>query len=140
MPVPKTPLLTVDCVVFDARNRVLFIRRKNPPFAGSYALPGGFVDIGETVEDACRRELAEETGVKVKTIRLINVYSAPDRDPRGHTCSVAFWARVNAPNAKAGDDAASLEWVRGWRSADLAFDHKWIVMDAFRAMRSTEKG
>ena len=140
MPVPKTPLLTVDCVVFDARNRVLFIRRKNPPFAGSYALPGGFVDIGETVEDACRRELAEETGVKVKTIRLINVYSAPDRDPRGHTCSVAFWARVNAPNSKAGDDAASLEWVRGWRSADLAFDHKRIVMDAFRTMRSTEKG
>ena len=140
MPVPKTPLLTVDCVVFDARNRVLFIRRKNPPFAGSYALPGGFVDIGETVEDACRRELAEETGVKVKTIRLINVYSAPDRDPRGHTCSVAFWARVNTPDAKAGDDAASLEWVSGWRSADLAFDHKRIVMDAFRTMRSTEKG
>ena len=139
MPLPKTPLLTVDCVVFDPENRVLFIRRKNPPFAGSYALPGGFVDIGETVEAACRRDLAEETGVKVKTLKLINVYSAPDRDPRGHTCSVAFWARVDKPDARAGDDAAALEWVSGWRGADLAFDHKRIVMDAFRAMRSTKK-
>jgi 8-oxo-dGTP diphosphatase len=139
MPVPKTPLLTVDCVVFDAEDRVLFIRRKNPPYAGSYALPGGFVDVGETVEAACRRELAEETGVKVKTLKLTGVYSDPDRDPRGHTCSVAFWARVSKPDAKAGDDAASVEWVSRWRSADLAFDHKRIVTDAVKLMRSAEK-
>jgi len=62
MPTPKTPLLAADCVVFDARGRVLLIRRGNPPFKGKYALPGGFVEIGETVEDACRRELMEETG------------------------------------------------------------------------------
>ena len=90
MPKPKTPLLTVDCVVFDAMGRVLMIRRKNPPFQGALALPGGFVDVGETVEAAAKRELEEETGVKAGKITLVGVYSKPDRDPRGHTCTVAF--------------------------------------------------
>ena len=61
---PKTPALVADCVVVDAKNRVLLVRRKYPPFKGQFALPGGFVEIGETVENACRRELLEETGVK----------------------------------------------------------------------------
>jgi 8-oxo-dGTP diphosphatase len=62
MPFPKTPALTTDCVVIDARHRLLLIRRGHPPFKGRYALPGGFVEVGETVADACRRELMEETG------------------------------------------------------------------------------
>ena len=132
MPKPKTPLLTVDCVVFDAIGRVLMIRRKNPPFQGDLALPGGFVDIGETVEEACRRELVEETGVKVSRIKLVGVYSDPDRDPRGHTCSAAFATRVGSAKAIAGDDAASIEWVANWRRASLAFDHRRIVADAWR--------
>ncbi|MFA5949347.1 MAG: NUDIX hydrolase [Hyphomicrobium sp.] len=132
MPPPKTPLLTVDCVVFDAQGRVLLIRRKNEPFAGALALPGGFVDIGETVEDACRRELFEETGVRVRSVRLSGVYSAPDRDPRGHTCSIAFVARVTSGKALAGSDAAAVEWVKGWRRAALAFDHRRIIADAHR--------
>lgn len=85
---PVTPLLTVDCVAFDSRGRVLLIRRGKPPFAGRLALPGGFVDVGETVEDACRREIEEEAGVNVRDLALVGVYSAPDRDPRGHTASV----------------------------------------------------
>ena len=97
---PKTPALTTDCVVFDAKRRVLLVRRGHPPFKGKYALPGGFVDIGETVEDACRRELMEETGVKVGRLELIGVYSDPGRDPRGHTCSVAFLARVARADAE----------------------------------------
>jgi 8-oxo-dGTP diphosphatase len=137
MPTPQTPLLTVDCVLIDAADRVLLIRRKNPPFAGAYALPGGFVDIGETVEDACRRELAEETGVKVRTIKLVGVYSAPTRDPRSHTCSVAFWGRAGRAHAVAGDDAAAVEWVAKWRSVELAFDHKQIISDAFKLMRQS---
>jgi 8-oxo-dGTP diphosphatase len=137
MPRPKTPALTADCVVVDARNRVLLVRRKHPPFKGQYALPGGFVDIGETVEDACRRELMEETGVKVGKVQLLGVYSDPGRDPRGHICTVAFLARVRSSRAKAGDDAAAAEWVENWSKIDLAFDHAKILTDADRALRKT---
>ena len=78
---------------------------------------------GETVEDACRRELLEETGVKVKRLELVGVYSDPRRDPRGHTCSVVYLARVGRATARAGDDAAAAEWVEDWAKVDLAFDH-----------------
>jgi 8-oxo-dGTP diphosphatase len=134
MPFPKTPALTVDCVVVDARKRVLLVRRRNPPFKGRYALPGGFVDVGETVEDGCRRELLEETGVQAKALRLLGVYSDPKRDPRGHTCSVAFLTRVGAAKATAGDDAAAAEWVADWSRLDLAFDHARILADAWAAL------
>ena len=131
---PVTPLLTVDCVVFDARDRVLLIRRGNPPFQGHYALPGGFVDVGETVEDACRRELMEETGVKAGKLTLIGVYSDPKRDPRGHSVAAAFLTRVRTATATAGDDAAAVEWVDNWKKLDLAFDHKLILRDASRLL------
>jgi 8-oxo-dGTP diphosphatase len=135
MPLPKTPALTADCVVIDARNRVLLVRRKNPPFKGKYALPGGFVDIGETVEDGCRRELREETGLKAGKLQLIGVYSDPKRDPRGHTCSIAFLLRVNRAKATAGDDAEAAEWVSDWSALDLAFDHAKILADVRRMLR-----
>ena len=134
MPLPKTPALTTDCVVIDAQGRVLLIRRKNPPFQDMYALPGGFVDVGETVKDACRRELKEETGIDVDALSLIGVYSDPERDPRGHTCSVAFLARIDHAEAKAGDDAAATEWVTDWKSRALAFDHEQILADAERSL------
>jgi 8-oxo-dGTP diphosphatase len=137
MAFPKTPALTTDCVVFDAKGRALLIRRGNPPFKGKYALPGGFVDVGETVEDACRRELMEETGVKAGRLELIGVYSDPKRDPRGHTCSVAFLTRV--ARAKAGDDAAAAEWVAEWSKVELAFDHANILRDAQRALRRNSR-
>ena len=130
MPAPKTPLLATDCVVFDGRGRVLLIRRGHPPFEGQYALPGGFVDIGETVEAACRRELKEETGVDVRDLKLVGVYSDPKRDPRGHTCSVAYLTNVDSAEPVAGDDAAAAEWVADWRSETLAFDHADILADA----------
>ena len=135
MAFPKTPALTVDCVVIDAEGRLLLIRRGNPPHKGKYALPGGFVDVGETVEDACRRELLEETGVKAGRLQLIGVYSDPSRDPRGHTCSVAFLTRIARAVPKAGDDAAAAEWVKGWSKLDLAFDHARIVGEARRLLR-----
>lgn len=136
MPFPKTPVLTTDCVVVDAKGRVLLIRRGHAPFKGKYALPGGFVDVGETVEDACRRELLEETGVKVKRLELLGVYSDPKRDPRGHTCSVAYLARVARATPRAGDDAAAAEWVEDWAKADVAFDHALILRDARRLLRA----
>lgn len=132
MPKPVTPLLTVDCVVLDAEGRVLLIRRGRPPFEGAYAFPGGFVDVGETVENAARRELMEETGVKAGKLTLVGVYSAPSRDPRGHTASVAFLTRVRSGKAKAGDDAAAVEWVKPGPRLAMAFDHRAILRDALR--------
>jgi len=139
MPKPKTPLLTVDCVAFDRRGRVLLIRRANPPFAGQYALPGGFVDIGETVETACRRELEEETGVKARELTLVGTYSDPTRDPRGHTVSIAFATVLSRVRPKAGTDAAKAGWVANWRREKLAFDHDAILRDAYRVLRRKRK-
>jgi len=134
MSLPKTPALTTDCVVFDDEVRVLLVRRAHPPFKGFYALPGGFVEVGETVEEACRRELIEETGVKVGRLRLIGVYSDPKRDPRGHSCSVAFMAKVARARAKAGDDAEAAQWVPKWSRLKLAFDHAKILSAAERVL------
>jgi 8-oxo-dGTP diphosphatase len=136
VPPPKTPLLTVDCVVLNPRGEVLLIQRKNEPFKGHFALPGGFVDIGETVEDACRRELLEETGVKAGRLKLVGVYSDPNRDPRGHTASVVFLTRVRSTKLEAGDDAASAQWVANWRRLPLAFDHAKILADVTRMSKS----
>ena len=136
MPFPATPALTTDAVVFDAKGRVLLIRRKHPPFQGAYALPGGFVEVGETVEAACRREIREETGIEAGTLILVGVYSDPDRDPRGHTCSVAFLTRIAGGQPTAGDDAAAAEWVADWHSLTLAFDHAQILRDATRIAAS----
>jgi len=130
---PKTPLLTTDCVVFDGEGRILLIRRKNEPFRGAFALPGGFVEIGETVEAACRREVLEETGITIGALHLVGVYSDPGRDPRGHTVSVAYMARVPpATRPQAGSDAEDAQWLGDWRNLDLAFDHAHIIADAER--------
>jgi 8-oxo-dGTP diphosphatase len=130
MPVPKTPLLAVDCVVFDPSRRVLLVRRKNAPFKDELALPGGFVEIGETVEDACRREVREETGISLGPVSLIGVYSDPHRDPRGHTCSVAFASQTAITTLLAGDDAEDAGWFANYNDLVLAFDHRKILQDA----------
>lgn len=129
---PKTPLLTADCVVFDRAGRLLLVKRKNPPFKGKYALPGGFVEIGETIEAAALRELQEETGIEGKIVTLIGVYSDPKRDPRGHTVSSAFLVRPKTTRVVGGDDAASAAFVEAWQDLKLAFDHNRIVADALK--------
>jgi 8-oxo-dGTP diphosphatase len=129
------PKLTVDAVVFDREGRLLLIKRKGPPFKGHYALPGGFVELGETVESAAHRELKEETGVTAKSQRLVGIYSQPGRDPRGHVISVAFLMSVRASIPKAADDAAAAAFVEDWRSKKLAFDHGKIVADAVKLLR-----
>ncbi|MEZ5899974.1 MAG: NUDIX hydrolase [Hyphomicrobiaceae bacterium] len=136
MAVPKTPLLAVDCVVRDAHGRILLITRAKPPYRGQFALPGGFVNREESVEDACRREVLEETGLQLKRIRLVGVYSQPGRDPRGPTCSVAYFASVRSGRVKGGDDAREAAWVANWREVDLAFDHHKIITDALRLARN----
>jgi 8-oxo-dGTP diphosphatase len=131
MAAPQTPLLTTDCVIFNKDDAVLLIRRKHHPFAGFYALPGGFVDVGETVDSACIREVREETGLDVSDLILVGVYSRPGRDPRGHTASIAYMTRLTEPvMPKAGSDAAAVEWIAHWREVSLAFDHAEIVGDA----------
>jgi 8-oxo-dGTP diphosphatase len=132
---PQTPLLTADCVIVDPLRGVLMVRRKNPPFKGHLALPGGFVEIGETVEEAARRELAEETGIEATKLRLVGVYSKPDRDPRGHVCSVAFLAEAKNKDAKAGDDADAVAWVKDLDGVEIAFDHRKIIADALNLIR-----
>jgi 8-oxo-dGTP diphosphatase len=136
MALPKTPALTTDCVIFDPEGRVLLIRRAREPYVGDFALPGGFVEIGETVEEACRREAKEETGIEVGPLRLVGVYSDPHRDPRGHTVSVAFATVLpRAVQPKEGSDAASAEWVKDWRKLAIAFDHAAILEDAERLVK-----
>jgi 8-oxo-dGTP diphosphatase len=128
----KRPSLAVDCVVFDPGGRLLLIRRKHPPFLGQYALPGGYVEYGETTEHAAARELAEETGLIAASLSLIGVYSDPRRDPRGHMVSIAYRIAVADYDPHAGDDAADAAFVADWKDVDLAFDHRNIVDDAVR--------
>ncbi|MGE0739731.1 MAG: NUDIX domain-containing protein [Hyphomonadaceae bacterium] len=130
------PPLTVDCVVFDGAGRLLLIRRGREPFKGRYALPGGFVDLGETVETAALRELREETGVVGQIERLIGVYSDPKRDPRGPTVSVAFLVKPITDLVTSGDDAEDAAFIENWRGTPLAFDHEIIVRDALQSAAS----
>jgi 8-oxo-dGTP diphosphatase len=125
-----SPRLTVDCVIAGEAGEIVLIRRNHAPFKDSYALPGGFVEAGETVEEACRREIKEETNLELYDLWLVGVYSDPGRDPRGHVVSVAFTAQADLAQLRAGDDAALAEVIGNWRDHPLAFDHRRIIEDA----------
>jgi len=134
--------LTVDVVALsmdgEEPRTVLLIKRKNPPFQDHWALPGGFVDPGESPETAARRELQEETRLKVKDIRQIGTYGEPDRDPRGQTVSVAFVAPVTGePKVAAADDASDVGWFDLANLPPLAFDHDRIIADGLKAQTET---
>jgi len=121
------PFVTVDAII-EINGGVVIIKRSNPPFG--YALPGGFVDYGESLEDAAVREAKEETGLDLLELRQFHTYSDPKRDPRFHTIGTVFLAKANG-DPQAGDDAASLEVVKleKIQSLDFAFDHKKILQD-----------
>jgi len=121
---PRCPLLTVDAVILDPGRGVLLIRRGHPPFEGCWAMPGGFVEIGESCEAACCREVEEETGLEVEVIRLLDVLSEPGRDPRGHVVSVVYLCRVLGGRLDAGDDAADARWFSDLGGVPMAFDHE----------------
>ncbi len=125
---PETPKIMVD-VVIPSEGRVVLIRRGSEPFEGQWALPGGFVEVGETVEEAAVREAAEETGLAVELARLVGVYSDPERDPRGHNVSVAFLARVLSGELAAATDAAEVSLLDP-KDVELAFDHARVIADA----------
>ncbi len=124
----RTPLLAADAVIL-FRSGIVLIRRDNPPYQGSFALPGGFVEIGETVENAAAREAQEETGLVIDLLGLIGIYSDPGRDPRGHVVSAAYLSR-GMGELHSGSDARSAEVVPLNNLPKLAFDHDKIVRDA----------
>ena len=126
---PETPKIMVDVVVPSEEGRILLIRRGSDPYEGYWALPGGFVEVGETLEEAAVREAEEETGLKVEVVRLVGVYSDPDRDPRGHNVSVTYLARVREGEPSAASDAAEVSFLDP-STVDLAFDHEKIITDA----------
>jgi 8-oxo-dGTP diphosphatase len=115
-------------VVIPSEDGIVLIRRASDPFEGRWALPGGFVEVGETIEAAATREAAEETGLAVE---LVGLYSDPDRDPRGHNVSVAFLARVVGGDLIAATDATEVAVIDP-DSVELAFDHRSIIADAMR--------
>jgi 8-oxo-dGTP diphosphatase len=124
----RTPALTVDAAIVED-GKIVLIRRVNPPFKDCWALPGGFVDVGETVEAACVREAKEETCLNVEVIRLVGVYSDPKRDPRGHTASVVFLCGRMGGALKGADDAKEAKWFGLGELPKLAFDHAKIMAD-----------
>jgi 8-oxo-dGTP diphosphatase len=140
MPRPRTPEISVDLVIEleDRPGRpVVLIRRGRPP--PGHALPGGFVDIGETVEQAAVREAREETGLEVTLGELIGVYSDPARDPRGHTVTIVYVARARG-NPVVGDDAAAILVTDPASPPPLAFDHGRILADYVARHRAAGGG
>ena len=128
----KGPSLTVDAVIEFPEEKVVLIRRGIPPFEGMWALPGGFVEFGETVEAACMREVKEECSIDVELEGILGVYSDPKRDPRGHTVSVIFRAKYVDGELKGADDAkeARLYSRDELKGIELAFDHGDALRDA----------
>ena len=132
-------MLTADCVVVRSGSEVLLVRRGGEPFKGCWALPGGFMEMDETIEHCAVRELEEETGLRFaeRDLRLIGVYSAPGRDPRGRTVTAAYRVELveqSAENGRpvAGDDAAEVRWWPLAALPPLAFDHAEIIAAARR--------
>ena len=127
------PAVTADCVVItkEAEPKVLLIQRGADPYKGCWAFPGGFMNMDETTEQCAIRELEEETGLKVSTVRQIGAYSKVDRDPRGRTITVAYLAIIDKPAQVTGqDDATKAEWFPLSALPELAFDHADIMADA----------
>ena len=124
------PRLAVDALIL-INGEIVVVRRGRQPYKGRYALPGGFVEFGETTDQAVRREVMEETNLEIKTASLFGVYSAPDRDPRGHTVSVVYEVRRSSGKMKSGSDAASVRMFPLSRVPKLAFDH-WEILADFR--------
>ncbi len=127
------PAVAADVALFrerDGRTEILLVRRGQPPFAGCWALPGGFIDIDEDLEAAARRELAEETGLEARDLVQLQAFGRPDRDPRERVISIVFLGLLEPDDGeplRAGDDAAEARWFSVDALPDLAFDHAEII-------------
>ena len=129
---PQTPLLAVDVIVeIGEPARIVLVHRRNPP--AGWAIPGGFVDVGETLAQAAQRELREETTLEVELKELLGCYSKPARDPRGHTVTVVFIGSARG-RPRAGDDAGDVALFDPASPPEMAFDHAQILAD-YRELR-----
>ena len=130
----KNPVPTVDSII-QSDSQILLVKRRKEPFKDYLVLPGGFVNEGERVEYAAKREVKEETSLDIELIDILGVYSEPKRDPRGHIMSTVFIAKISQNNdkmdAKAQDDAAAIEWIDIEKTDNtrFGFDHKKIIAD-----------
>ena len=136
----KNMHIAADIVVFTVSRgilQVLLIKRKNPPFKGQFALPGGFVEIDESLEEAAVRELEEETGVKDIFIKKLTAYGDVNRDSRGRVVSIAFMALIDSEkfNLESKGDAMEAQWINANQIKSLAFDHMQILSDALSELR-----
>ncbi|HTY46811.1 MAG TPA: NUDIX domain-containing protein [Methanomassiliicoccales archaeon] len=128
----RNPVLAVDAIIV-LDGKLVVVTRGNPPFKGKHALPGGFVEYGESLEQAVMREAKEETGLKTEIIGLLGTYSDPERDPRGHTVSVVYVLKTVGGRLRSGDDAAGVELIDLDAVPSLAFDHSAVVNDFLRS-------
>lgn len=134
------PALTVDCVVFgldEGDLKVLLIQRALEPFAGKWALPGGFVRMEESLDDAARRELQEEAGIRPSHLEQLYTFGAPNRDPRGRVVTVAYFAlvKLSEHHVHAATDAREAAWFSVWDTPKLAFDHAEILSVALQRLK-----
>ena len=127
--IEKRPLLTAITIIRRRDGSVVLVKRLNPPFKDFYAIPGGFVEYGETIEEAAVREAKEEIGLDVRIERLVGVYSDPDRDPGGHVMTVAYLAEEIGGRLRPSGDAREVKAFRKIPSKP-AFDHRKILHDA----------
>ena len=122
------PAVTVDAILISPNKSVLLIERGREPYQGTWALPGGFIEMDEELETACQRELEEETGIKLNQLKQFKAYGGVNRDPRHRTISVLFYAFTEDELiANAGDDAANARWFPINELPELAFDHGLIL-------------
>jgi len=130
--------LTVDAVVFSKDPEslyVLLIQRKNPPFQGQWALPGGFVETDEPLDKAAMRELKEETGIELNHMTQVQAFGAPNRDPRQRVVTIAYYAETkNKPDIKGASEASTAQWMNVDKLPELAFDHAEILKKALKML------
>lgn len=127
----RNPALTVDTIIIDD-NKIVLVKRLNDPYKNHWALPGGFVEYGEKVESAAIREAKEETGLDIELDKLVGVYSDANRDPRGHTVTVAYTAHIVGGKLQSDSDAKDAKFVSidSLDFDNLAFDHDIIIQEA----------
>ena len=133
--------ITTDCVVFykasSEKLKILLVERKNEPFKDAWALPGGFLEDEEPLEEGAKRELKEETGLQIFEVYQLKAFGNPGRDPRGRTISIAFWGEVfSEEKVEGSDDAKDAKWFDLENLPELAFDHKQIIEFAKKVYKS----